>query len=237
MSAATAAPESHRDRRWIAVFVAIIVVAAIVSYGSALFIWYATHRHYYDSAQLSILVAVRETAALAVLWFAASRYLHASPADFGFRYPRFREILLGVVIAVVFYAIVSRLIVAILPNRRPDLIYGAIVHGALPWRLALLFFIGIYSPIVQEVVFRGLLLTSLVRPLGVPAAVAVSSAIFGVIHAGAGLASVVDTFAVGIVLSVLYLRFRSLTAPIAAHIATNFVATAAYIVLLGHAGR
>jgi membrane protease YdiL (CAAX protease family) len=237
MSTATAGSESRQDGRWIAVFVATMVVAVIVSYADALFVGQVTHRRYYDSAQLSIQVAARETAALAVLWLAASRYLHASPADFGFRYPRFREIALGVVVALVFAVTISLLIVVILPNRRPDLIYVAIVHGTLPWRLALLFFIGIYSPIVQEVVFRGLLLTSLVRPLGMPAAVVASSAIFGVIHAGAGLASVVDTFAIGIVLSVLYLRFRSLTAPIAAHVTTNFLLTASHIVLLGQAGR
>lgn len=237
MSAATVAPESHRDRRWIAVFVAIIVVAAIVSSTSGQFVRHAAHRHDYDSVQLTILIAIRETAAVAVLWFAASRYLHASAADFGIRYPRFREILFGVVVALVFGETVTRLIVAVVPDRAPHEIFIAIANGTLSWRLAALFVIGIYSPIVQEVVFRGLLLNSLIRPLGVPAAVAVSSAIFGALHAGSGPAWAVNAFAIGIVLSILYLRSRSLTAPIAAHIATNFVATATYIVLLGQAGR
>ena len=237
MTATTAAPQSRDDRRWIVVFVAAMVVAVIVSYASAAIVGYTTHRHYYDSAQLSILVAIRETAALAVLWFAASRYLRASPADFGLRYPRFREILVGVVVALVFAETVTRLILVILPERVPNQIFIAIADGTLPWRLATLFVIGIYSPIVQELVFRGLLLKSLLRPLGVPAAVAVSSAIFGAIHAGSGPASVINAFAIGIVASVLYLRFRSLTAPIAAHIATNFVATAGYIIFFGHIGR
>jgi membrane protease YdiL (CAAX protease family) len=237
MSANVLFSESRRDGRWIAVFIATMVVGTVVALAGALLVGHSIHRHYYDSVQLSILVSVRDTAALAVVAFAAPRYLRATPADLGIRYPRFRDIALGVLIALVFVEVITRLIVTVFPERTLEPVYGALARGTLPWRLVALFVIAIYSPITEEVVFRGLLLTSLVRPIGAPAAVVASSAIFAMVHAASGLTSVLNAFAFGIVMSILFLRSRSLTAPIAAHIATNFGITAAYIVMLGQAGR
>jgi membrane protease YdiL (CAAX protease family) len=85
------------------------------------------------------------------------------------------------------------------------------------------------APVVEEVLFRGLLLRSLRSRLPAPAAVAVQALLFGVVHLtpGIGLGNVslvLALSAVGAVLGVSALWTRRLAAPIVAHALLNAVA-------------
>jgi membrane protease YdiL (CAAX protease family) len=225
------------DRRWNTTFVVTIVAALIASYGSGIVVRLFGPYHHFTAVQFSIVIGLRETIALAIVYIAAVRYLRASPADFGLVRPRASEIILGIVLAVVFAFTVTLLIDAVLPSRSPSQISWAIADGTLPWRFVVLLVVGVYSPFVQELVFRPLLLNGIVRPLGAPIAIVAGAAIFGLVHAAGGLGLVVNTFAFGLVQGILYVRFRSLTAPIAMHVATNTLGVALYIAAYQHAGR
>jgi CAAX protease family protein len=235
----TAAPaDRRRDARWIATFAATLVAALIAVYATEVFLRIPpSPRHHFDSEQLSIIIGVRETAALAVVWLAAARYLHASRADLGLVRPRWRQVALGAGLAVVFGLTITPLIVATIPDPTPNAIYNSIADGSLAWRLVALLVLGVYSPFVQELVFRGVLLTGMLRSLGAPVAIVGSAAIFGLVHWPSGPSWVVNAFAIGIVQGVLYLRFRTLTPAIAMHVTTNTLGTGLYIALLQHAGR
>jgi membrane protease YdiL (CAAX protease family) len=100
-------------------------------------------------------------------------------------------------------------------------ILRATAGGTALWRAALFVMVGVYSPIVQEIVFRGLLLQGLLQRMRAWVAIGVSSAVFALVHGADGSGAVINAFLVGIVLGVLYLRFRSLAAPVTAHVATN----------------
>lgn len=120
--------------------------------------------------------------------------------------------------------VVSTTVMALLNVHGGGYVTRAAAFGTLPWRIALSALVGVYSPVVQELAFRGLLLQGLLQRMNAGAAVGVSSALFGVAHAANGIASVIDTFAFGVLAGVLFVRFRSLAAPVASHIAVNSVA-------------
>jgi membrane protease YdiL (CAAX protease family) len=85
--------------------------------------------------------------------------------------------------------------------------------------------VALVAPLWEEVLFRGLLLRSLQRRLGAVPAVLLSSAAFGVLHAqpGRGVALVVVTGALGVVLAVVTLRAGRLGPAVVAHAAFNGV--------------
>jgi membrane protease YdiL (CAAX protease family) len=109
-----------------------------------------------------------------------------------------------------------------------------IVHGDAPlaWRLTLILAVVIGAPIVEEVLFRGLLQTGLCRALGSTwLGIGVSGVLFVLMHAGAiprdgwitaGATLVVLTLALGMT----FARTRSIAAPIALHAGFNAVSTA-----------
>jgi membrane protease YdiL (CAAX protease family) len=90
----------------------------------------------------------------------------------------------------------------------------------------LLFFglIAILGPVVEEIIFRGIMIERLGAKYSYGWAVGISSVIFGLLHA-----SPVGAFIVGVFLSLIYLKTESLTAPILVHIANNAFATFAII--------
>ena len=85
-------------------------------------------------------------------------------------------------------------------------------------------FVGmiIAAPVLEEIVFRGFLFTRLVRLIDVPGAMILSSLAFAFGHTGA--MHIVCAFIVGMALSVLLLRFRTLWVPVIAHILLNLTA-------------
>lgn len=83
---------------------------------------------------------------------------------------------------------------------------------------------GIFAPIVEEVLFRGLLLGYLVER-GVPKLVAagVVITVFGAIHYYAGPASVASAAVMGAILVALRLRYDNLVSPVLVHSFSNLI--------------
>jgi membrane protease YdiL (CAAX protease family) len=82
-----------------------------------------------------------------------------------------------------------------------------------------LFAIVIVAPVVEEFVFRGFLLTRWASIWGASRAIIVTSVLFGLLHPD----NFFGTTVVGMVLSLLYMRTRTLLIPILVHMLNNLV--------------
>ncbi len=173
-----------------------------------------------DAGSLAIDTAFREAVALIALIFFGHRYLHIGVADLGWRKPRIAEIGAAIILAIAVY-VLQYALSKVLPRLDHYMIYRALFYGTAATRLAAIVVIGIFSPIVQEFVFRGVLLQGLAQRMHPATAIGVSAIIFGLVHAGSGITVVIDTSLFGIAVGSLYLYYRSLTGPIIMHIATN----------------
>jgi len=78
--------------------------------------------------------------------------------------------------------------------------------------------IVILAPIVEEIMFRGFLLNRWQRKYGAIKSVVLSSMIFALFHV-----EIIGGFVFGVVLSLIYLRTRSLFGPIIVHISNNLI--------------
>ena len=83
---------------------------------------------------------------------------------------------------------------------------------------AQLFVVAVFvAPVVEEFVFRGILLTRWAVKWGPTVGILLSSAVFGVIHD----LDFVGAFTFGVVMSLLYISTRTLVVPMAAHLLNN----------------
>lgn len=80
----------------------------------------------------------------------------------------------------------------------------------------------IIAPVVEEAIFRGLLLTSFIKRFGLALGVLLSSLLFGLVHWQPNVGIV--TFIMGLILAWLYLKSRSLYPAIMFHSLKNLVA-------------
>ena len=85
--------------------------------------------------------------------------------------------------------------------------------------LPALLFYGVVSPLVEEVVFRGVVYNSLRRNLGILPAVLGSALLFGAIHGN--IVQMLYGTLMGIVMAILYEKYGKLLAPILFHGAAN----------------
>ena len=81
------------------------------------------------------------------------------------------------------------------------------------------FTIVVIAPVVEEFFVRGILLTRWSIKWNTPKAIFASSLLFGILHP-----NIIGLFFVGYVLSILYIRTKSLLIPISIHIANNLIA-------------
>lgn len=79
----------------------------------------------------------------------------------------------------------------------------------------------ILAPIIEEIIFRGVMLHRWSLKWGLREAIFVSSIVFGLLH----LMSAIDAFLFGLVMCTLYLRTQSILVPIVFHILNNFGAS------------
>lgn len=84
------------------------------------------------------------------------------------------------------------------------------------------FTIAILAPVVEEFMFRGVLLKRLIGKTSVWGGILLSSLLFGILHL-----DVIGAFLFGVVASLLYLRTNNLLLPILLHIINNSLAAAA----------
>ena len=86
----------------------------------------------------------------------------------------------------------------------------------------LIFVIVIVAPVVEELLFRGIIFSRWANKWGARRAIIFSSLLFGVLHVEGTLGA----FVFGVVMSLLYLRTRTLLIPIACHMLNNAIAVA-----------
>jgi membrane protease YdiL (CAAX protease family) len=77
------------------------------------------------------------------------------------------------------------------------------------------------SALAEEIVFRAYLIWYLDAVLPLPAAIIVSSLVFGICHSYQGAEGVLKTAAVGVLLAVLYVASGAIWVPLIAHVAVN----------------
>ena len=78
------------------------------------------------------------------------------------------------------------------------------------------FVVAVFAPVVEEIIFRGIMVERFGAKYGYKSAVLLSSFLFGVLHM-----DIIGAFVFGVVLSILYLRTRSLLLPFLIHAANN----------------
>ena len=104
----------------------------------------------------------------------------------------------------------------------PDLVRSAIAalpeltHGNPAQLTVDIVVIVIIAPVVEEILFRGILLHRWAARWGMPAGVILSSTAFAVLHV-----ALIGPFVFALIMSALYVRTRSLWLPIAAHALNN----------------
>jgi uncharacterized protein len=96
--------------------------------------------------------------------------------------------------------------------------------------IGLAVFAVLLAPVVEELVFRGLLLRALLRRMDVTGAVVVSSLAFALVHvigdpSLGSLAVVPGLLGIGMVAAVLAVRSGSLSQPILLHVGFNLLTT------------
>lgn len=98
--------------------------------------------------------------------------------------------------------------------------------------ILLVLVVVVVAPIVEEVVFRGVVLVSLRERWGDRVAIVVSSLVFAAMHIS--LFSFVPIFAVAVALGALFIRSKSLWVSVACHAAFNGVGVFFLLVLRSH---
>ncbi len=79
--------------------------------------------------------------------------------------------------------------------------------------------VAIFTPITEEIIFRGMIFTRLRKAMPVWVSVAVSSVVFGALHGH--IISFVYASILGVVMSLLMVKFKSIVAPMIFHICFN----------------
>ncbi len=79
----------------------------------------------------------------------------------------------------------------------------------------------VVAPLAEEFLYRGVLMMTLLKEIGVIGALVVSSAVFGIVHLPTEPQAVISLFLLGMALGYIAYRTRSLVAPIIAHALFN----------------
>lgn len=171
------------------------------------------------------------------LWFVALWYgLRARGwgwADLGLGgRPMVGRWLWQVVLAYASVIVLATLLVSVLsaPGEQPDLLAGGLRFGPAAV-LAIVLAVVLVGPLVEEVVFRRILLGWLEARVGVVVAAVGQAALFAVLHVVP--AAMVLTFLLGLAAAFLARRHRSLWPALALHVLNNLVAVMVVVTMLG----
>lgn len=80
--------------------------------------------------------------------------------------------------------------------------------------------IVIFGPIVEELLFRGVILNRLAVKWGLTVSIILSSLLFGILHA-----DLIGAFIFGMMMAAIYIKTQTLWAPVICHILNNFIAS------------
>jgi membrane protease YdiL (CAAX protease family) len=99
--------------------------------------------------------------------------------------------------------------------------YGELAETLFNTNVQMLSYIGvaILAPILEELIYRGLVYRRLRDYLTVRAAAVISAAVFGLIHGN--VVQFIFAFLVGLAFAAVYERYRTIWAPILAHVFVN----------------
>lgn len=166
---------------------------------------------------------------LAVAWFLERRRLSwrsafgLEPSTWGRDSLRGVLILAGTMPILVGAAVIYNLFLQLLGYQTSLQDVAFIISGETsPWLRAYFVFLAVVlAPVVEEILFRGMLLPALAKRFGVTAAVLVTAMVFSSIHAH--VPSLVPLFILSASLSLAYLGTGSLVAPMVMHALFNSV--------------
>jgi membrane protease YdiL (CAAX protease family) len=106
------------------------------------------------------------------------------------------------------------------PAYHPDLDLLASANSTA-FCVAFFILVGVLSPVVEELLFRGAIQQWLFKESGLAPALVATNILFALVHVYPTL--IVISLVVGLVLAALAIATRSLLAPIAAHVAFNLI--------------
>lgn len=165
---------------------------------------------------------------IAFLLWRRSKAERDSGLHFGFRNLNMPMILWGVVLLVATGVVIEPLL-ALFPTEGYEAVMQTVGLGG--W--AILSTV-VAAPILEEVLFRGLIFESCRERFGKGGALVISALLFGLIH-GVPV-QMVNAFVVGLILGYVYLRTRSLVSVMIIHAVNNAIAYAT-IALFGNSGE
>jgi len=223
-SEVSAKPSRKSWRPWLGVIVGMaalfgsqIIIGIVLSIYPAIRGWDATKSNNWLTNSIVvqfIFVALAETLAVAIIYFFLKRYKGAFK-EIGIRKPKWLDPVYGLLglpayLAIYFVAlnIVTKLAPNINVNEKQQLGFNS-PHGALELTLTFISLV-VLPPIAEEIVFRGLIFTSLKKWIPMWGAVIGTSLLFAAGHlaeggsAGLLYIAAIDTFSLSLVL--IYLR-------------------------------
>ena len=181
---------------------------------------------YWSSVSLTLVIVAVE---FGVLWWLKRKY-SLKLSDFGLRkFKVFRSIgYIGLfyIVTAILVAIVFALIKTFVPQINVDQAQDVgFEFGRSGWGLAFSFVSTvIVAPLIEEIYFRGVILPVLVRRWGWLIGAVVSSALFAVLHFQPNV--IIFTFLLGLFLSLMYMRLKSIVPGILLHMLNNLLAFA-----------
>lgn len=193
-------------------------------------------------AQAMLTVCI---AAAGVIWLIHRRWpqlwSQAAPPGFGLTWPRryaWPAVALAVgLLAPFFGGLVTRLLAG--EHDITQNVQQLAQHAPLGWRIGLAAMAITLAPLVEELLFRGVLLSSLIPRCGTVLAALLSAAAFAAIHLP-GLDwqwyALPELLLLGVALAWLRLRYRSLWPSVLAHGANNALALAVLFTMLATPG-
>jgi len=92
--------------------------------------------------------------------------------------------------------------------------------------LLMLFTLALVAPVIEEIVFRGIVQKKLMKMMRVPGAVILQAVIFGIVHMD--IYQGMYTIIIGLVIGIVYLWYDSIYVPIVIHVAFNATSVILY---------
>ncbi len=145
----------------------------------------------------------------------------------GNRWPAFAFAVLAALGVGIALSVNYLLIKSPLPEMFPGYYEGASGTFAGQSPFLLIPAVVILGPVAEEIIFRGMTLDRIKNYLGTPAAIIISSLLFGAYHAN--MVQFIYASLIGILLGIYYEKSGSLTLPILTHMAMNAFLVVPYV--------
>lgn len=123
-------------------------------------------------------------------------------------------------VAAICFSLFSNIMQTVIPI--PEAFVGGMSDDMGNSMLAFVLAIFIIAPIVEEMTFRGLIMTKLRKEFSAPISILISALLFGIIHFMAGgLVTVIHAFLGGLIFALSYEKTKSILPTIVAHFFAN----------------